>query len=612
MKLPVASAGLAALVLVSAGCSSTPAAHPGGPGAAAASPGAARAAGVRSLASLSLEEKVGQLFLVGGTGVYRADDDPEFVDLLRLVEETGIGGVVWFQSEVGDTALLDARLQAKARVPLFVAADLESGLGMRFPRAVWGPYDMALAATGDVALAERRARITAVEARALGINQVYAPVADVNVNPANPVINVRSFGEDPSDVARFVVATVKGLQEGGVTATLKHFPGHGDTATDSHRSLPVLDVDRARLEKVELVPFRAGIAAGARQVMVAHIAVPRLDPTPAPVLAAPERNDVFTPDVTDVQKAATLPATLSPVLTGELLRRDLGFDGLVVTDAMTMGGVVAHFEPGEAAVRAILAGCDLVILSPDTRGAVAAVLAAARSGRIPEARIDRSVARILAEKERLGLFRERTAPVDAIPSVVATRPHLAVEEEIARRSLTLYREEAGVLPLGPGRSLAHVVVLDEKTFPGPEARLRAELKARLGEVPTVRLDPGSCDADVAAAVEAAAKADVVLVSLFVRARSGAGKIAIPDPGKAALERLRALAKPVVAVAFGSPYLVTDTPGAGTFLCGYGPQPIVQAAAVRALFGEAPIEGKLPVTVPGLFPRGTGIRKEAVR
>ena len=575
-------------------------------------PGSALPGRAPSVSSLSLHEKAGQVVMVGSRGVYRAEDDPEYLDLARLVSEDEIGGVIWFLSTPLETADLNHRLAAKAKVPLLVAADLESGPGMRFPDLVFGPSAMAVAATGDLDLARRRARATAEAARALGIHVVFAPVADVNNNPDNPVINVRSFGEEPAAVGRFVAATVKGLQEGGVLATLKHFPGHGDTATDSHRSLPVLAFDRARLDAVELVPFRAGLEAGARSVMTAHLSVPALDATPVPVLQNAVRTHDFTDDVTEVERNGTLPATLSAGITTKLLREEMHFDGLVFTDAMTMGGVVAHFETGEAAVRVLEAGGDVVLMPPDARVAIEAIVAAVTSGRLPEARLDQAVARMLAEKERLGLFRERGLPLHEIATRAGTRPQRAVEEEVARRGLTLVREAEGALPFRSGAKLLALAIHDDRASVAIDTTLQSELKKRAATVDYVRLDPTSCAGEGAALAEKAAAADTILVGLFVRPRSGRGTIEIPAEGKSAIAALLASGKPVVAVAFGSPYLLRDAPALTTYLCAYGPQALVQSAAVRALYGEAAIEGKLPVTIPGIAPRGTGLRKEAVK
>lgn len=575
-----------------------------------AQPAPAPAAVPAALKGMTIEEKVGQLFVVSGHGVFLNDEAPAWKELARQVTENRVGGIVWFHSDVYETAVLNRKLQQLAKIPLLVSADLEAGTGMRFEDVTWGPWAMAVAATGDPALEERRARATAEEARALGVTQVFAPVADVNANADNPVINVRSFGEDPAEVARFVSASVKGFQEGGVLATLKHFPGHGDTSIDSHRALPVLGVGRDRLDAVELVPFRAGIAAGARSVMVAHVALPAVDPTPAPPLRPLPADAEYTASPSEVTAQATMPASLSaPVVTG-LLRNQLGFAGLVVTDAMRMNGVAAYFEPGEAAVRAILAGVDMILMSPDTDAAIKAVLAAVKAGRISEKRINEAVERVLAEKKRLGL-PDRTGPdLAAIAKIVGSPVHDALEEEIAHRSLTLVREKSGALPLTKEARLLSLVVSDEATLNGPAAALTSELKTRVPLVRTVRLDPRSNPDEVKAAVDAATESDVVLLSLFVRARSGQGPVAVPEPAKAAISRLLALGKPVVAVSFGSPYLLRDFPDLPTYVCAWGAQEVMQRAAAKALFGEAAFEGKLPVSIPGLAKRGDGIAKPA--
>ncbi|HKC23836.1 MAG TPA: glycoside hydrolase family 3 N-terminal domain-containing protein, partial [Thermoanaerobaculia bacterium] len=304
--------------------------------------------------------------------------------------------------------------------------------------------------------------------------------------------------------------------------------------------------------------------------------------------------------------SGTTPATLSAPIVG-LLRGDLGFQGLVVTDAMRMGGIVIHYEPGDAAVRAILAGEDQILLSPDTDAAIAAVVRAVKDGRISEARLDASVRRILAAKERLGLFRERTPPLAVLDTAVGSPAYEALEEEIARRSLTLVREAAGALPL-KNRKLAVITVADEATLNEPLAPFLAELTARGAAHAAVRLDPRSISEDVAHALEAARAADAVLLAFTVRTRSGAGQKTAPPAAHEAARRLLALGKPVVAVSFGNPYILRDFPDLPTYVCAYGIQDVVQVAAARALLGEAPFTGRLPVTIPDLAPRGSGIQK----
>ncbi|HEX7614099.1 MAG TPA: glycoside hydrolase family 3 N-terminal domain-containing protein [Thermoanaerobaculia bacterium] len=557
--------------------------------------------------SISLDEKIGQLFVVPARGIYMSEESKEFRTLRHHVLDNRVGGVILFRSNVYEAAVLVGKLQEIARLPLLVSADLEAGLGMRFEDVTYGPWAMAVAAAGDPALAEKRAYATAREARAIGIGQVFAPVADVNVNPDNPVINVRSFGEDPADVSRYVEATVKGLQDGGVLATLKHFPGHGDTAVDSHLALPVLGVTKERLSSVELVPFRAAVKAGAGSVMVSHLSVPALDDTPAPPLPN-AKGEAGANGIPELETKGTMPATLSERTVTGVLRKELGFTGLVVTDAMTMGGITSHFAAGEAAVRAILAGSDQVLMSQDTDAAIAAVRDAVKSGRITEARLDESLKRILDVKKRLKLYDDRIPFVGRLAKIVDTPAIQELEAEIARRSLTLVREEKGVLPFRKGVKLLSLVIADEASLNGPSGPLAADLKARVPSVKTVRLDPRSTPDEAKAAVDAAKDADIVLVSLFVRTRSGQGKITVPEPGRTALPLVLALGKPVVTVSFGSPYLLRDFPDLPTYLCAWGGQDVSQAAAVQALFGETAIGGKLPITIPGLAKRGDGISK----
>ena len=381
--------------------------------------------------------------------------------------------------------------------------------------------------------------------------------------------------------------------------------------TDSHRSLAAVPGDKARLESVELVPFRAGIKAGADSVMTAHVSIPALDDTPAPVLPNPPRPVDAIGENVEVETKGTTPASLSePVVTG-ILRKELGFSGLIVTDAIRMGGITSHFTTGEAAVRAILAGSDQVLLSPDTDAAIAAVRDAVRSGRITETRLDESVKRILDAKRKLKLYEDRIPFVGRLARVVDTPAIQALEAEIARRSLTLVREEKSVLPFRKAAKLLSLVIADEASLNGPTGPLAADLKARVPSVKTLRLDPRSTPDETKAAVEAAKDADVVLVSLFVRTRSGQGKITVPEAGKSALAQVLALGKPVVAVSFGSPYLLRDFPDLPTYLCAWGGQDVSQAAAVQALFGETAIGGKLPIPIPGLAKRGDGIAKAAV-
>jgi len=554
-----------------------------------------------NISDLSLDEKIGQLFVVPAHGVFMAQSSWGYQELLHQVRDNHAGGLIWFVSNVYETSLLTARLQKEARVPLLVSADLESGIGMRFLDTTFWPWAMAGAATGDPSLAEAEGRVVAREARLVGINHIYAPIADVNVDADNPVINTRSFGEDPAEVSKYVAAFVRGVQSEHVLATAKHFPGHGDTHVDSHRSLPILNVDKERLERVELVPFRAAIDAGVRSIMIGHLAVPSIDPDPVPVRLPSAGENPYGTKSSEVPQNGTMPATTSKKIVGDLLRRELKFDGLVVTDAMDMGGITEHFDAGEAAIRAIEAGQDQILMSPNVDAAIAAMKAAVKSGRLSEARIDESVRRILDAKAFAG------APVGTPEQIFAgldTKEHRDLAADIARRALTLVREESGSLPV---KKSARVVIVTVSEFPeilAPLPDLEREMKKRLTAPPQMFLiDSRTVDAGPIAA--AAKDADVVLFALAVRTRSGAGEIAMPQIARQLLADLRV---PTIAVSFGTPYLLREIPTVGTYFCAYGIQPVMQLAAVQALFGEAHVSGKLPVTIPGLAPRGTGITR----
>lgn len=556
--------------------------------------------------SLSLDEKIGQLFVYAAHGTFMNERSGQFQELLRQVRDNHVGGVLWSISDVYETAWLNRRLQEAARVPLLISADLEAGTGMRFQHTTYWPWPMAVAAAGDPTLAEREGRVIGEEARALGLNQIDAPVADVNADPDNPVIDVRSYGEDPEDVARYVAAFVRGAQSAGVIATVKHFPGHGAAHLDSHRSLPILRAKKDHLERTDLVPFRAAIAAGVRAVMTAHLSVPDLDATPAPPRPEGPSENPYTEDASEVARDATVPASLSPAVTQGLLRDRLGFDGLVVTDAADMGALVDHYDAGETAVRAILAGADQIVKSPDTDAAIAAVKRAVSSGRISGERLDRAAGRVLAAKRWAGspaatprrLFREIDSP-----------EHRALAEEIARRSLTLVREEPGALPLRSDLRLLSITVTDAPERTGND--LAQELRPRLRQSPRgYALDGRSTETDILRILEAASEADAVLVGFYLRPQSGRGTIALPAAAGLAVGRLLASDARVVAVSFGTPYLLRDLPELKTYLVAYGGQTDAQVAVARALFGEASITGRLPVTIPGAARRGAGIQKPA--
>ncbi len=376
----------------------------------------------QQLGKMSLDEKIGQLISVGVNATFLNQDSEAFKALRHQVVDNHVGGIILFRGPVYESVVLVNRMQALAKYPLLISADLEAGAGMRFDDTVNFPWNMAIAATENPDYARRAGELTAREARALGIQQIYAPVADVNNNAANPVINVRSYGEDPVQVGRFVAAFVAGAQHGGVMATAKHFPGHGDTATDSHRGLPEIDVTRARLDSVEFVPFRAAVDAGVGSVMTGHIGLPLIDSTAiTPLPRDVKQKPVETEDGAEIiVQNGTMPTTLSPVMNG-ILRRELHFDGLIVTDAMSMSGLTLYFTQEEASIRALEAGADMLLKPADPDAAFRGVRDAVKKGRLSEQRIEESARKVLAAKYDLGLSQQRITSLDEITTRIFCR-----------------------------------------------------------------------------------------------------------------------------------------------------------------------------------------------
>jgi beta-N-acetylhexosaminidase len=561
---------LVALVIV-AGCAAPVASRP--------SPATASADAV--LASLSTRQKVAQLVVPWLAGSYAAFDDSAFQVATRWVDTLQVGGIIISVGSPFDIAAKLNSLQRRSRLPLLISADLEYGAAMRVVGATGFPAIMAAGATGDDRDAYTIGRVAALEGRAVGIHVNFAPDADVNNNPLNPIINTRSFGEDPRAVARLVRSYVRGLQDNGMLATLKHFPGHGDTETDSHIGLPVIRVNYGRLDTLELIPFRAGIDAGAAVVMSSHIAFPSL---------------------TGSDDAGTL---LPSVLTG-LLRDSLKFRGLVVTDALDMGAIVSKFGPGEATVRAFLAGSDLLLMPADPDSAINSMVAAVANGRITPQRLDTSVRRVLEIKRRLGLFERRTVSLDSIMGIVGAKADQDLANDIAARALTLVRDTVGtVARLRATRSRITLVAYGDELNSFVGARIVEALQKGGDTVTFFRLWPMSGPTSYDSARTAIAKAPTVIFAANVRPISGRGSIALPD-SLARLIMATDSAKPTVLVSLGSPYLLAQTPTVKSYLIAWSGIRASERAVSRGLLGWAPIKGKLPIRIPPGYSIGHGL------
>ena len=546
------------------------------------------------MATLSPRQRIAQMVMFWVLGDFNSVDDSVFKEVVRWVEQEGVGGMTMSLGTPIEVAAKINYLQRRARVPLLVSSDLEPSL-MRLEAAIFPHYlletggatafptAMALAATGREDDVYQVARAIAREARAVGIHVNFAPTVDVNINPDNPVIGTRSFGEDPQRVAQLSAAFVRGTRDGGLLATAKHFPGHGDTDVDSHVGLPVVTANPARLSAVELVPFRASIAAGAELVMSAHIALPAIGGDSA------------------------TPATLRhDVMTG-LLRDSLGFRGLTITDALTMEGVGKGYSIEESVVQAVKAGSD-ILLRPgdDATRAIDGVLAAVQSGGLTQARIDESVRRILWHKARAGLATERFVSLEALRSTVSSREHKTLAQDVAQRAVTLVRDSARAVPLRAGR-VALVHYMPETELKAGRAFAREMARLRPGARLAARLSPATAPSTLDSIGAQLRAADAVVIATYVRRVEGEGRTTVPPHVARWIDSV-ATDPRVVVVGFGNPYVIRQFPRARAYLNTYGIGDALENAVARALTGNAPIGGKSPVSLPGFFRAGEGLQR----
>jgi beta-N-acetylhexosaminidase len=567
----------------------------------------------KTLHKLTLEEKIGQVFMIRCHASFLNVENPEYLQLRDAMQKYHVGsfamtvhvdGPYLLRSEPYEAAELLNRLQGDSKLPLLFAADFERGVSMRLMGTTIFPHAMAFGGDGKLEDAETFGNITALEARAIGIHWNFFPDADVNSNPANPIINTRSFGEDPQQVGALVAAYIKGAHEGGMLTTAKHFPGHGDTATDSHLGVASVNVDRARLDSIELPPFRQAIAAGVDSVMVAHVTVPALDPDPNHV------------------------ATISPAIVLDLLEKQLGFKGIVVTDALDMAGLTHLFANniGRAVVEAFKAGNDLLLMPADFPASYNAMVQAVQSGEISRERLDRSVLKILRTKASLGLQDARMVDVKALADLVGKPANLAFGQQVADAAVTLVRDNGKVLPLkSKGTATAGlpyttqeethnrvVAVLfsdDVRTDSG--RAFGREFNARIPDARVMYVDPRIAAGMSDEVLKAVDEAKTVIAAVYVVPTAGkvGNTVAMADATSALLQQLldRAAEKTAV-VAMGNPYLAADFPKIENYMCTFSHASVSEIGAVKALFGEIAIRGHLPVSIPHVALRGAGIER----
>ncbi|MBK9410423.1 MAG: hypothetical protein IPN47_20730 [Gemmatimonadetes bacterium] len=544
-----------------------------------------------------MRDKVAQLVWPWILGDYVATSSAEWTRVAKLVTEQHVGGIIISVGSPTDVAVKLNALQRLSALPLLASADLETGAGFRFrggyflPNAIdlggatSFPWQMALGAIGDTTLAYEYGRITAEESRALGVHIAYGPVLDVNNNPANPVIGARSFSEDPALTARLGIAVTRGIQDHGMLATGKHFPGHGDTETNSHLALATVTATRARLDSVELVPFKAVIGAGIGGIMTFHGFLPALD-------------------------SAQVPATLSPAVMTSLLRDQLRFDGLLISDAMDMAGVVQRFGADEAAKRAIAAGNDILLMPADIPGTIDAVLAGITEGRYDESRIDASARRVLALKHRFDLHTTRVVDVERVRSVVGSDANIAVANTIASRAFVLARDSSSLVPFARDGRRPRVLSVSyaRRSDLGAGVAFNAQLRGGVRSLSTAFVNADDAAPNYAPLLAEAAKADVVVVGSYVNITSETATATAPRAFVEFVEALQKRRAKVIVVSYGTPYLLMQVPTVGTYAIAWGGSPASQRAAARALLGTQPITARLPISIPPLLPFGAGERR----
>lgn len=532
--------------------------------------------------NLTLSEKVGQLFFTSAGGYFKNETDDEYIRLKKRVEEDHIGGLIFFRGSVYGQAMLTNKLQSLSNIPLWITQDMENGAAMRVSGATRFTPAMGVAATGKPQNAYTVGRITAREAKAIGVHQVFAPVLDVNNNPANPVINVRSYSEKPELVTKYGREFMQGVADEGLIATAKHFPGHGDTDTDSHTSLPILNHTYAELDTVELVPFRSIVNAGIPSVMSAHIAFPQLS------------------DSKDI------PGTLDAAVLKRILVDSLDFDGVIVTDGLRMHGITHHYSPGEAVVKALKAGADMMLLSPDELTAIHEVKMAVKRGEISEERIDESVRKLLQWKIDMGLFEHPMVSTDELTTIVNKRKHQEESERIARESITLLRNDQDIIPLRPSQYPKVTVISiadDESGTTG--SYFARKLRDYHPDVSFYVYDRRSSAAEKQRMLRSAKQASLIILGSFIYVESNK-PIQLSGSQRRFVDQILNLDKPTGVIAFGNPYVLQDLPDAEMQMLAWSTSGQQIRAATQALVGASPIHGELPITIPGLYEFGAGI------
>lgn len=538
-----------------------------------------------TIADLPLREKCAQLVMPWVLGNFLNEDSAEYKRLVKLVKDLKVGGLIFFSGDILNQALLTNKMQALADLPLLIASDFERGLGMRLKDGLEFPYAMALAATGDLTLAFKLGKAIAEEARAMGVHQNYAPVADINNNPENPIINIRAFSENKKVAADFCSAFIKGTSTARVLSTAKHFPGHGNTYIDSHLEMPVIDGDKKYLKQNELVPFAASIKAGVHSVMVGHLGVPGLE------------------------KFSKVIATLSKNVITNLLKNEMKFDGLMVTDAMNMDSVTKNFSVAEATVMAFKAGNDLILFPPDEEIAIDSLHSAVKHTEISEERIYYSLRKLLSAKRWLKIEENRFSNLNKITKTVGSKKHFTLAEIIAEKSITLVKNAKGLIPIHQSKyNKTFWITITEGLGNESEEFFQALIQEKFPGSMRALVHEQTNDDYYDKVLEAARNTDLLMLSSFIKVKAYQGTVSLSKKHEAFIQKLLSTKVPIVLISFGNPYLLSLFPKVNTYLCAFGDSKVSHKAVLKALVGDMDIQGTLPISIPRTkFKVGHGIK-----
>lgn len=532
--------------------------------------------------NMTTREKVAQLMVIWARGRFESTDNEYFKRIARIIEKEQIGGIIFSSGDIYGQAHLTNRFQQLSQIPLWISQDMETGAAMRIAGTTRFTPAMGVAATGNPQYAYEIGRVTAQESKALGVHQIFAPVLDVNNNPANPVINTRSYSENPYEVADFAEAFVKGAQDHGTIATGKHFPGHGDTSIDSHLALPTITHDYARLDSIELVPYKRVIQAGIKSIMSAHIAFP------------------------EIGQSANLPGTLDAnILTG-LLKDTLGFTGLIVSDALEMSAISRNFSPGDAAVRALDAGIDMLLLPNNLVSAIDAVEKAVEEGKIRMDTLDAAVRKILQLKVEYGVFKQHSIDIESLPGIINPLESRLLSAKIARESITLLRNENDIIPIRPDRfPRVTVIAISDNNNANTGSTFARSIREYHPAVSFYLMDLRTSKEEIDIIIRNARQSDLIIIGTFVYVRTS-NDIELTGRQKQFIQKITDLKKPLVVSSFGNPYAVRDIPRAGVHLLAWASTDQQMEAAAHAIFGASSVSGKLPVTIPPFYKYGHGL------